>query len=124
MRAATVWKVSGAAFALAVLLVVYTYFDPEKTSWMPKCLFKTLTGWDCPGCGSQRMVHALLSGDLVRAWNANPFLLLLLPFVGFIVWLETQRTRRPRLYARFYRPVLFYAVLLALVVWTVARNLL
>lgn len=90
---------------------------------MPRCWFHYFTGLDCPGCGSQRMVHALLHGDVAAAWRHNAFLLLLSPVLLFMAWLETQRTRRPRLYIRFYsvRTTLLFAFLL--VGWGILRNL-
>jgi hypothetical protein len=31
------------------------------------CPFKKLTGFDCPGCGFQRSILALLQGDLLKS---------------------------------------------------------
>ena len=40
------------------------------------CPFLTLTGWQCPLCGGTRMGSALLHGDLVSAFVANPVALI------------------------------------------------
>lgn len=86
------------AFALAGLLV-YFRLDPEKYALFPKCWFRSLTGWDCPGCGSQRTIHALLHGDISRAFSYNPLLVLSIPYLGVAVWLEflNGKSRAPRL---------------------------
>jgi len=36
------------------------------------CPFKKLTGWDCPLCGLQRSVLALLNGDLIKSLQFFP----------------------------------------------------
>ncbi|MGE0732612.1 MAG: DUF2752 domain-containing protein [Acidimicrobiia bacterium] len=35
------------------------------------CPFRTLTGHDCPGCGSTRAIAALAKGDIADAVNYN-----------------------------------------------------
>jgi hypothetical protein len=52
--------------------------------WLEKlmlpCLFKSLTGADCPGCGLQRSVVQLFRGDLSQSlqlyWATIPILIL------------------------------------------------
>jgi len=36
------------------------------------CPFKKLTGFDCPGCGFQRSLLALLQGDVVKSLQLYP----------------------------------------------------
>ncbi|MDE6337608.1 MAG: DUF2752 domain-containing protein, partial [Muribaculaceae bacterium] len=84
--------------------VFYYLFDPMESRFMPQCLFHRLTGFQCMGCGSQRMIHALLHGDIAGAFAANAFGLVLLPFIVFMIWTETQRTKRPRLYQKVFSP--------------------
>ena len=110
--------------AAVVLGVVYYFVDPGESRWMPRCMFHTLTGWDCPGCGSQRMIHALLHGDLRGAWHYNAFLLLSLPALMWLVWLELNYKRHLRLYARVHSLPVILAVCLVIVAWTIGRNLL
>jgi hypothetical protein len=38
----------------------------------PVCPFHEWTGLPCPGCGSTRVVEALLAGELLRAAALNP----------------------------------------------------
>lgn len=78
------------------LLLVYALVDPATTVWVPKCPFKLITGLDCPGCGSQRALHALLTGDLAAAWSAHPLLVVALPYLGVGLLLEHLRRRSPR----------------------------
>ena len=65
------WRPRHAAVvgAVAAVAVVYFLFDPLESPYMPQCLFRRLTGLSCPGCGSQRVAHALLPGDLAGAFR-------------------------------------------------------
>ena len=56
-------------------------FEPGKTGIFPSCLFRFLTGYQCPGCGSTRALHQLLHGHVVAAFELNPFFLLAIPFL-------------------------------------------
>ena len=65
----------------AVLLcagLLYAVFA-SRTGIRVPCLFYTLTGLKCPGCGVTRMCTALLHGDLSEAFRQNRAVLLLLP---------------------------------------------
>ena len=70
-----IWSVllAGAAYLFA--------FEPGKTGIFPVCLFRFLTGYQCPGCGSTRAAHQLLHGHVVTAFTLNPFFLLAIPFL-------------------------------------------
>lgn len=60
--------------------IYYTY-DPAMHSWFPSCPLKMLTGLDCPGCGSQRCVHAILHGEFRQAFQYNALLIPFLPYL-------------------------------------------
>jgi hypothetical protein len=64
-----------------VIVLLYLVYDPALYAIFPKCPFRLLSGLDCPGCGSQRAVHALLHGDVSRAADHNLLLLLSLPLL-------------------------------------------
>ena len=90
---------------------------------MPQCLFRRLTGLSCPGCGSQRVAHALLHGDLAGAFRANALLVAAIPALAWLAWLETQRLRRPGLYMRVYSVATTVIVGVILILWWVIRNI-
>lgn len=58
----------------------------EPVKLLPSCPFHTLTGLYCPGFGSTRAIHYLLTGDWRRSLRANPLLLPLLPFLAFLLF--------------------------------------
>jgi len=47
------------------------------------CTIKSLTGYECPGCGMQRAFIALLRGELVDSFSYNASLL---PFLITIIF--------------------------------------
>ncbi|MDA0196174.1 MAG: DUF2752 domain-containing protein [Bacteroidetes bacterium] len=56
--------------SLAALLLI---LDPVTYDF-PSCLIREYAGIYCPGCGSQRAVHALLNGHFKSAFNYNPLI--------------------------------------------------
>lgn len=110
-----------AAAALAVV-VVYGMFDPS-THPFPRCVFKLVTGWDCPGCGSQRALHSLLSGRVGEAWAFNPYVFFAVPAAAFFGIVESFQARCPKLHHAVIRPATYYALILLTIIWTIARNL-
>ncbi len=70
---------------VTIILLVYGLLDPTDRSlgrFFPKCPVKLLTGLDCPSCGIQRVLHAMLSGNFLEAFRLNyfiPFSLIYLP---------------------------------------------
>lgn len=110
--------------ALAIVLaIVYYYFDPVEARWMPRCLWKVATGTDCPGCGSQRMAHALVHGDISGAWHANAFALCIIPLIGLLLALEMKREAWPNVYRKVHAPWVIWTLAAAVLVWWIVRNL-
>jgi len=70
------------AVIVGLLTYIYYRYDPFQSAWFPKCPLKTFTGLDCPGCGSQRAIHALLHGEFLAAIRYNA---LLLPFIPYVI---------------------------------------
>lgn len=117
----------------ALLTGIYFIFDPAQSAWMPKCIFHLITGWDCPGCGSQRMGHALLHLDIAGAWRANAMLLCALPYLLFWIYIELNPRRHPEhpAYTRRLQTIhralnsrtAILIITVVLIVWTILRNL-
>jgi hypothetical protein len=81
-------KSSGKRFKILIfsiialaLLLIYGWFDPSTSHFFPKCPVKSLTHYDCPGCGSQRAIHALLNFEFREAFRQNALLVLALPYL-------------------------------------------
>jgi hypothetical protein len=116
-------------FLMGVLLIclalVYFFFDPSVFP-MPRCPFFSLTGYLCPGCGSQRAVHSLLHLDFLQAFRFNPLMVVSLPYValGGVVFLLDKSNKyvlwlRLNLYGRYA----VYAWGVIIVLYWIFRNL-
>jgi Protein of unknown function (DUF2752) len=91
LMAAALW------FLLAGGAVYLFFFQPGRSGIFPACPFHTLTGLNCPGCGTTRGLHQLLHGNLVAAFALNPLMVLTLPFLGYCLLAYTRSviTDRP-----------------------------
>lgn len=116
-----------AALAVGAVAVagagVLLAFDPNQTdSLFPPCVFHSMTGWFCPGCGMTRALHAVVHGDVLAALSLNPFSLLIatgLPLT--IAWLAGCRPAWLRhLGQRIFKPWLWAS---ALPLFWLLRNL-
>lgn len=91
---------------------------------MPKCMLHTITGWDCPGCGSQRAAHALLHGDIPEAFRQNALLMIMLPYLALLLVAELFKTRLQGLFKALYSTTAIIIVVCVIVAWGVVRNLI
>jgi hypothetical protein len=74
-----VMQATALALAGAVAFLILQRFDPNSVgNRFPKCVFFSLTGLWCPGCGMTRAVHALAHADFARAFSMNPLMMTLL----------------------------------------------
>lgn len=87
------------------------------------CIFKLVTGWQCPGCGITHLCVDLLHFRFAQAYQANQFLfvtgpLLLIEWI-YVFWLKVTGKALPKWNQRL---VLLY--LIALIIFGIGRNLL
>ena len=109
--------------ALLVIGVIYFALDPSTSGLFPRCTFLSLTGYKCPGCGTQRAIHALLHGDVAGAFKYNALLLVAVPWIALCLYAESRRLRNPRLYARLNAPLLIWLFLAMVLLWWLLRNI-
>lgn len=113
----------GALLVIGAAFFVFKNYNPEDSPMFPQCPSKYVTGYECPGCGSQRAVHATLNGDLEKAFNYNPLLFFLLPYallVGVFEWIPSLRnTSYRRIIINRY---LVLGVFAFIVIFTIWRN--
>lgn len=114
------WQISSVIAVLGIIggWVLYT-FPPVTTAFYPQCTFRQLTGFDCPGCGTTRALHALLHGRFAEAFRFNPLLFVLM-FVAAISVPSMLRGERPRfLYTRWFG----WGTAIVIAAWWIGRNL-
>ena len=109
--------------SLAAAGAILFFFDPARYAFYPNCFLRSITGLNCPGCGSLRAIHALLHGDIIAAARLN-LLLVLAVLVG--LWFATKKgvawLRGASVSFDVDRAWLWSFVILA-AVFTVVRNL-
>lgn len=114
---------AGAAIAVPAGIWLLRTYDPNAAgNPFPPCMFRAFTGCYCIGCGLTRALHALVHGDLARAFSMNPLAMLLLPLVPLMVaW---SGGWQPRVLAPLMRWVLEPKLWLVLLpTYWIARNL-
>ena len=115
-----VWVCAG--FIVLGIIAVYLIFDPTQSDLFPKWPFMMLTGLKCPGCGSQRVIHALLNGDVAAAWHHNAFMVAMLPLSVLYLLSEIFRTRFNGLYRVLNSIWAVGAVFVVVMLWWILRN--
>ena len=112
-----------AVLAVGIFIAIYYFFDPENHTF-PQCVFYKLTGWKCAGCGSQRMFHALLHGDIAMAWHYNAAILIATPILVTMAIAGALRHQKPRFYNVMYSQWVIWSIVGGLMAWWILRNLL
>ena len=88
-------RVIGVAALLLAGAAALFAFSPTSTRLFPPCPFRSVTGLDCPGCGSTRALHHLLHGRVLTAFDFNPLLVASLPFLCYAIARRLLPARRP-----------------------------
>ncbi len=117
-------KIALIATLLGGFVLIYYFFNPSTAFFIP-CPLLYITGFYCPGCGSQRAIHLLMHGDLIGAFRFNPLMVLTLPILIYGLGITAANW----IFGTSYRFMLFYSKLfifgyfgLAILYW-ILRNL-
>ena len=81
---------TGSIFGLAYPLL------PIESGNELSCTFKTLTGFQCPGCGYTRSVRAICDGDTIDAFRYNVGWPLLIAIQVVVLYLSIRSIARNR----------------------------
>ena len=115
------------AVLIFILLIIggfiYFSYDPTSSALFPKCPVFVMTGLKCTGCGSQRVVHALLHFDVITALKHNALLVLSLPFIIMLIYAEIVRETKPSLYRKVNNRRTILTSLVIIILWTIFRNI-
>lgn len=93
--------------------------------WMLPCLFHRLTGWDCPLCGGQRMLVALLHADFRAAFALNPFLMCSLPLylLWVVCYIKPKFLQQSAVISRLCSDSAILIYIFMALLWGIIRNL-
>lgn len=108
---------------LLLLGAFYFFVDPGSSIVAPKCVVKALTGYDCPSCGGQRALHALLHGEVADAFRLNPFLVVAVPYLLALLYAHFATGRRAaRVRQVTHHPAVIWGYVVLFFLWWVVRN--
>ena len=116
------FKVIRNALIILVIGALYAVFV-KLTGLSIPCVFRSITGLMCPGCGTTGMCLSLLRLDFKAAFEYNEAVFCMLPFLAFVIG------RLIYLYIRYDRRqdkaanTMCYVMIGVLVVWGVLRNI-
>lgn len=109
--------------AVAAIGLLLRLFPPGHYAIYPACPLHSLTGLECPACGSTRAIAALLAGRWTDAWHYNPLAVLLAPCLAAFLLLQLYSALR---YDRWrpvpYPPLAARAILAVALLFGVLRN--
>lgn len=104
------------AFILVFGTVIYLARVP--------CIFSSLSGVYCAGCGTGRMLHSLLRLDVHTAFAYNPFMMVFLPpFAVFLVVQAVLYVKKGTLFSSVPAKCFLIFVILLGLLYSVMRNL-
>ncbi|MBQ2813488.1 MAG: DUF2752 domain-containing protein [Akkermansia sp.] len=116
---------------LLLVLAAGMLWFPQQLSELvgtlsPGCIFRKLTGLECPGCGGTRALRALISGDIGAAMGYNPFIIAALPILLIEYlrswWSYLHHADAPIARSRAYC-ILLQLFAAATILWFIGRNL-
>lgn len=116
-----------AIVVVSTIAILYKNYNPGEIHFFPKCPFWAITGFKCPGCGSQRAVHHLLNLEVLSAAKENILLVLSIPYILAGLIIERLKNPSEKLLVwrkRLYGRTAIYIILAIIVTFWIMRNLL
>ncbi|MCQ2484835.1 MAG: DUF2752 domain-containing protein [Clostridia bacterium] len=96
-----------------------------KSGFAIPCVFHLITGLQCPGCGTTRMLASLVRLDFRSAWHYNPVVLAMSPMIVCIIirdtvqWIKNGRTKSSKI-----ENYILYVMFAVLVIFGIVRNII
>ena len=102
----------------------YFFYNPSEDALFMRCPFKIMTGYDCPGCGSQRALHELLHFNFGKAFQYNPLFVLAIPylFLGFVFSFKKMKNRYPKIREFLFGNKALFFILFIIILFFLFRN--
>ena len=106
------------------ILALYFNYSPSEYTIFPKCPFYTLTGLYCPGCGSQRAIHQILNGNILKGLSHNfLIILLILVLIYDAVILILNKTIKKAYKNILHKSITTYLILITVILFWLLRNI-
>ncbi|WP_010252129.1 DUF2752 domain-containing protein [Myroides injenensis] len=120
------WLIRGFFVLSFILVIVFYYRVNLESPLVMSCVFYDTTGLECPGCGGQRAVKALLMGEFKDAFYFNPLIYIYIPMLILlsIGLLEVYIIKNEWFIKRFKIPSWFGVLfIVAILSFFIIRNL-
>ncbi len=112
-------------FFVVLIAIVYSLFNPYEEEFLPKCAFYSLTGYKCPGCGSQRAIYNLLHFNFLSAAKENLLMVFSLPyiFIGALFDLfKPQKRALKKIQEKLFGLTAVWIVFIVILLYWIIRN--
>lgn len=96
----------------------FRYYNPEQSRFALRCPFLLLTGYECPGCGSQRAMYCFMHGKIWEGVQYNYLLPPSLVYAGLLVFSPRDSKLSRVLTSRFA----CWTLLVVIMLWWILRN--
>lgn len=112
---------------VVIILVLVSYYyllNPyEQTYFFISCPFYKITGYQCPGCGSQRAFHEILHLHFWEAFKQNALFVMAIPYflLAFYTSFDKEKHQKLRSYLLGSKTLLF--LLIIIILFGIIRNL-
>ena len=114
-----------AGIIIVSAIIFYYNVNPDECVLMPKCILKQLTGFDCPSCGGQRSLHAILHGDFMNAISYNPFFVISIPYLLSVIYATFFKSTFAKKVRRIsFNRYVIYTYIVLFFAWWIIRNIL
>ena len=108
---------------LAVALY-YFFLNPyQQTDFFMSCPFYKITGYQCPGCGSQRAFHEVLHFHFLEALKQNALFVLGIPYVLLIFYANFNKEKHQKLRQVLVGNKTLLILLIVAILFGILRNL-
>lgn len=115
---------SGLLIVFSGLAILFFVLNPAEHQLFPRCVFNAVTGYYCPGCGSQRAIHSLLHLDFEGVVSYNflfiPAFLMIFYHYSYRIFNKIFNIKLPNIFYFKSTPWIIFGVV---VVFFILRNL-
>ena len=109
---------------LLAVALYYFFLNPyQQTDFFMSCPFYKITGYQCPGCGSQRAFHEVLHFHFLEAFKQNALFVLGIPYVLLIFYANFNKEKNQKLRQVLVGNKTLLILLIVAILFGVLRNL-
>jgi len=110
---------------IALFCIIFFLYNTENERYFLPCIFYQLTGYQCPGCGTQRAIHSLLHLNIKQGFFYNPILVIAIPLIILLVYLEhfKGKNRFPKLHKALSSKIFILIVFIFIMTYWILRNI-